>query len=55
MRSLSELQELNCRVADHYGYEAKSNQLVEELHIQEADLLAIRDKKMSRTLERMNK
>jgi len=104
MRSIDELKELNCKVADYYGYEAQSNQLVEEcaeliqavnkfrrakglgqatpveyldakanlieeitdvevmleqikylLHIPEADLLAIRDKKMSRTLERMNK
>lgn len=104
MRSIDELKELNCKVADYYGYEAQSNQLVEEcaeliqavnkfrrakglgqatpveymeakanlieeivdvevmleqvkylLHIIERDVLVIRDKKMSRTLERMNK
>lgn len=103
MRSIDELKELNCKVADYYGYEAQSNQLVEEcaeliqavnkyrrargigqatpvelmdakanlieeivdvevmleqvkylLHISEMDLLAVRDKKMSRTLERMS-
>lgn len=103
MRSIDELKELNCKVADYYGYEAQSNQLVEEcaeliqavnkfrrakglgqatpveymeakanlieeivdvevmleqvkylLHIIERDVLVIRDKKMSRTLERMN-
>lgn len=104
MRSIDELKELNCKVADYYGYEAQSNQLVEEcaeliqavnkfrrakglgqatpveymeakanlieeivdvevmleqvkylLHIIERDVLVIRDKKMSRTLERMSK
>lgn len=104
MRSLQELEELNRKVADFYGYEAQSNQLVEEcaeliqavnkyrrarglgqatpiefmaardnlieeiadvevmlyqikylLEVQEADLLEIKDRKMSRTLERMGK
>ena len=103
MRAKRNLRELNYKVADYYGYEAQSNQLVEEcaeliqavnkyrrargigqatpvelmdakanlieeivdvevmpeqvkylLHISEMDLLAVRDKKMSRTLERMS-
>lgn len=98
------MTELNLKVADFYGYEAQSNQLVEEcaeliqavnkyrrasglgqatpvelmeaksnlieeiadvevmldqvkylLKVYELDIQAVKDKKMSRTLERMNK
>lgn len=104
MRSVEELTELNLKVAGFYGYEAQSNQLVEEcaeliqavnkyrrarglgqatpvelmaakdnlieeiadvevmldqikylLKVHELDIQAVKDKKMSRTLERMYK
>lgn len=103
MRSVQELKDLNRKVADFYGYEAQSNQLVEEcaeliqavnkyrrarglgqatpvvfmeakdnlieeiadvevmldqikylLKVHEVDVVAVKDRKMSRTLERMN-
>lgn len=104
MRSVEELKDLNIKVAGFYGYEAQSNQLVEEcaeliqavnkyrrarglgqstpvelmeakdnlieeiadvevmldqikylLKVHELDIQAVKDKKMSRTLERMYK